>query len=207
MGSYSLPRIVQNTDDGRASYQSDTTYLLKRMSYNGAVDEALFRVPPSATNKVKELSQWNAARIKKQLAGKAAPDFALTDLQGKTVKLGDLKGRTVLLDFWTTWCGPCRADGPSLDKLSQKYGAKNLTIIGVSVNEDRTTVQKFLGEHPHPYTVALTTENEMPRPYQIGVFPTYIVIDSDGNLAAAAEGERGFSDLRKLLKKAGLETD
>ena len=75
------------------------------------------------------------------------------------------------------------------------------------MSEDRPVVQKFLTEHPHPYTIALTTENEMPRPYQIGVFPTYIVIDSEGNLVAASEGEKGFSELRRLLKKAGLDTN
>ena len=90
---------------------------------------------------------------------------------------------------------PCRADGPSLDKLYRKYGENNLTIIGISVDEDRAVVQKFLSEHPHPYAIALTTENEIPRPYRIGVFPTYIVIDSDGKVASATEGEKGFSDL------------
>jgi thiol-disulfide isomerase/thioredoxin len=200
-------RTLLNIDNGHGGYQSDTAYALKRMSYNGQPDEALFRIPSSATKEVKELSPWNSSRIKKQLAGKPAPDFALTDLQGKTIRLSDLKGRTVLLDFWATWCGPCRADGPSLDKLYQKYGAKNLTIIGISVDEERPVVQKFLAEHTHQYVIALTTENEMPRPYQIGVFPTYIVIDPDGNLAFATEGDKGFSDLRKLLQKAGLDTD
>ena len=200
-------RTIENIDNGRGGYQSDTIYKLKRLSYNGDVDESLFRIPTSVTKEVKELSRWNADKIRKQLSGKTAPDFTLTDIQGKTIKLSDLKGRTVLLDFWATWCGPCRADGPSLDKLYQKYGGKELTIIGVSVSEERPVVQKFLSEHPHPYAIALTTENEMPRPYQIGVFPTYIVVDSEGRLVAATEGEKGFSELRRLLKKAGLDTN
>ena len=138
---------VQNIDDGRAGYQSDTIYILKRMSYNAAADESLFRIPSSATKEVKELSRWNAGKINKQLAGKTAPALALTDIQGKTIKVSDLKGRTVLLDFWATWCGPCRADGPSLDKLYQKYGQKNLVIIAVSVNEElplRTKCQSHI---------------------------------------------------------------
>jgi hypothetical protein len=55
--------------------------------------------------------------------------------------------------------------------------------------------------------VVLTTENDMPRPYQIGVFPTYIIIDPDGKVGSAAEGDQGFGELRKLLKKAGIETN
>lgn len=200
-------RSIQDVDDNVGGYRVDTVYILKRMSYNSEAKESLFHIPPSATKEVRELPVWNAEKIKKQLAGNAAPDLMLTDIQGKTIKLSDLKGRVVLLDFWATWCAPCRADGPSLDKLYQRYGAKNLAIIGVSVNEEKSIVQKFLSEHPHRYSIALTTENEMPRPYQIGIFPTYILIDSAGNLVSATEGEKGFSEFRKMLKKAGTEVD
>lgn len=152
-------------------------------------------------------SKWNAARIKKQLLGQPAPELAVTDLKGKVLTLSDFKGKTALLDFWTTWCGPCRADGPALEKLFQKYGDKDLMIVGISVSEERDIVEKFMKEHPHSYPIALTTENEMPLPYQAGAFPTYIVIDRDGMVAAAVEGDKGFGDPRKMLKKAGLESE
>ncbi len=179
---------------------------MNRISYGIPADSALFEVP-SGGREVKELSKWNAARIKKQLAGRPAPEFTVTDIQGKSVTLSAFKGKTVLLDFWTTWCPPCRADAPALDKLYRKYGAESLMIIGVSVSEDRAIVERFLRDHPHNFPVILTTENELPSAYQIGVFPTYIVIERDGTLASAVEGDRGFSDLRKLLKKAGLELE
>ena len=200
-------RTVQNIDNGRGGYQSDTAYSLKRLAFGADPDPSLFRLPADDWKEVKELSAWNAARMKKQLAGKLAPDLSLTDLAGQTLQLANLKGRTVLLDFWTTWCPPCRADGPSLDKLHAKYGAKELTIIGISVSEDRALVEKFLKDHPHPDAIALTSENEMPRPYQVGVFPTYIVIDQNGNFSAAVEGDQGFGELRRLLKKAGMDLD
>jgi hypothetical protein len=91
--------------------------------------------------------------------------------------------------------------------LQQKYGGKELTILGISVSEERDIVEKFLKEHPHEFAIVLTTENEMPRPYQVGVFPTYIVINQDGSFSAAVEGEKGFADLRKLLKKAGMDVE
>jgi thiol-disulfide isomerase/thioredoxin len=131
----------------------------------------------------------------------------VTDLSGSPVSLSALKGKTVLLDFWTTWCPPCRADGPALEKLNQKYGGKELAIVGVSVNEEREVVEKFLKSNRKTYPVILTSENEMPRPYQISVFPTYIVINQDGNVTSAVQGERGFGDLRNLLRKAGMETE
>jgi hypothetical protein len=80
-------------------------------------------------------------------------------------------------------------------------------IVGISVSEDREIVEKFLKQHPHSFATVLTTENELPRPYQVGAFPTYIAICRDGTIAGAVEGDRGFADLLKLLKKAGLETE
>jgi thiol-disulfide isomerase/thioredoxin len=181
--------------------------VLRRIAFGAPPDESLFQLPSVGLREVKELSKWNAAKMKKDLIGKAAPELEVMDLHGQPVSLSNLKGKTVLLDFWTTWCPPCRADAPSLEKLNKKYGGNELAIIGISVSEDRELVEKFLNDHPHSYQVVLTTENEMPRPYQVGVFPTYIVIDKDGTLSAAVEGDKGFGELRSLLKKAGMETD
>jgi thiol-disulfide isomerase/thioredoxin len=72
-----------------------------------------------------------------------APELAVTDLKGVLVTLSAFKGKTVVLDFWTTWCPPCRADGPALERLYKKYGEKELVIVGISVSEDRTVVEKF----------------------------------------------------------------
>ncbi|MDP8990164.1 MAG: TlpA family protein disulfide reductase [Acidobacteriota bacterium] len=200
-------RAVFTIDNQRGGYQTDVLYVAKRLSSSGAADVSLFQQPPADMKEVKELSRWNAARMKKQLIGKPAPELEVNDLQGEPLALTAFKGKTVLLDFWASWCPPCRADGPALDKLYKKYGQQELMILGISVSEDRAIVEKYLGEHPHAFPVVLTTENEMPRPYQIGIFPTYIVIDKDGNVTAAVEGDKSFGELRGLLKKAGLELE
>ena len=204
IGSHTVQMIE---DDQRGGYLSDLAYSLKGMSYGAPVDASLFRLPSNDLREVKELSRWNAARIRKQLAGKPAPELVATDLHGKAVTLSSFKGKTVLLDFWTTWCPPCRADAPALRELYRKYGDKDLMIVGISVSEDREIVEKFLNEHPFDYPVVLTTENEMPRVYQVGVLPTYIVIDRGGTLSAAVEGDKSFAELRKLLRRAGLENN
>lgn len=191
----------------RGGYVSTLTYSLTKMSIAAPPDAALFRLPESGVHEVKELARWDVARIKKQLIGKQAPELGVTDMQGNLVSIAELKGKTVLLDFWTTWCPPCVADAPALDKLFTKYGGKDLMIVGISVNEERGVVEKFLKNHPHTFPVVLTSENEMPRPYQIGTFPTYMVIAPDGTLTTAVEGDQGFGDLRKFLHKAGLDTE
>ncbi len=198
--------IAESVQGSSSSYISGSAYRLRRFTSGGTADESLFTLPPDL-REVKELSRWNAARIKKQLAGKAAPELTVNDMEGKPVSLAAYKGKTVLLDFWTTWCPPCRADAPSLDKLYAKYKDRDLAIVGFSVSEDRAVVAKFLKEHPHEFPIILTSETELPSAYQIGTFPTYIVIGQDGTLIAAVEGDQGFSELRKLLKKAGLDVD
>ena len=200
-------RTVGWIGTARGDFQSDVSYALKRMTFGAPPDANLFHLPVGNMHEVKELSKWDAAKIRKELAGNAVPELAVSDLQGNPISLASFKGKTVLLDFWTTWCPPCRADAPALDKLYRKYGDKDLMIVGVSVSEDRDVVEKFLAGHPHSFPIVLTSENEMPRPYQIAAFPTYIVIDRDGTVASATEGDQGFGDLRRLLKKAGLETE
>jgi thiol-disulfide isomerase/thioredoxin len=195
-------QLKQSVQDHYGSYIRDVTYSLKRFSMGTPVDIGLFKVP-AGVHEVKQLSLWNASRIRKQLTGKPAPELNVSDMKGNPISLASFRGKTVLLDFWTSWCPPCRADAPALEKLNQKYG-KDIVIVGISVDEDRAVVEKFLKEHMKSYPVVLTSENEMPRPYQMPAFPTYIVIDQKGNITAAVDGEKGFGELRTLLEKAGI---
>ena len=177
-----------------------------QVSVGRAPDPALFRLP-SGIRRVDALTNWDADHIRKELAGKSAPDLKLTDMQGNTISLANLKGETVLLDFWATWCLSCQADGPLLDKLYAKYGEKNLAIVGISVDEPRDFVESYLDKHPHKFPLVLSSENAMPKEYELPVIPTYIMISPDGTVAGAVDGDHGFGELRFQLKKAGLDTD
>ena len=199
-------RTVQLINVGTRFYQCDTVCNLKHMTYGGPIDTSRFG-RPSGVREVKEFSKWSAAKIRKQLAGKPAVELDLTDLKENPLALSDFKGKMVLLDFWATWCRPCRADGPALEKLYRIYGDKDLVIVGVSVGEQRGVVEQFLRQNSRSYAIVLSTENEMPMPYHVSALPTYIVINRDGAVATAAQGDQGYEDLLKLLKKAGLESE
>jgi thiol-disulfide isomerase/thioredoxin len=186
--------------------QWDVFYNSKQMSYGAPPDLALFKLP-EGLKEVSDLAAWNEDRFKKELAGKPAPGLQATDIHGSPVSLAELKGKTVLLDFWTTWCPPCQSDASSLEQLNKKFGSKNLAIIGVSVNEDRATVENYLKKHPHSFPVVLSSENRLPPPYQIGVFPTYLIVSPEGNLVTAEQGDKGFTKLRKDLEKAGMNIE
>ena len=188
----------------RDRYRVDMAYTLAKVSYDRS-PASLFSLS-SDLHEVKKFTPWDAKRMNKTLSGKPAPELSVTTLEGTTVSLASLKGKTVLLDFWATWCPPCRVDAPALDRLHAKYGSQ-LAIVGISVNETREIVETFLKKSPLAFPVVLTTENEMPRPYDVSVFPTYMILDADGNFETAVEGDKGFDGLRGRLKKAGLEVD
>ena len=187
-------------------YQTEVIYSLRSMHLNLPEDANLFTLP-GGMKEVKEFSRWNASKINKQFMGKAAPALEANDLQGMPVSLSDLKGKTVLLDFWTTWCPACWADRPALNRLYSKYGERDLEIIGISVNEDRVVVERYLKQFPMAFRIVLTTENEMSHAYNVTSIPMYVLIERDGTISTVIEGDQGFGELRKLLKKAGMEVE
>jgi peroxiredoxin len=116
---------------------------------------------------------------------KLAPEFALEDATGKTVKLKDYRGKVVLLDFWATWCTGCKKEIPWFTGFQNKYGAKRLAVVGVSLDEDGWKVLRpFLADGHVPYTVVLGNDATA-KQYGIENMPDTFLIDRKGKLAAA----------------------
>lgn len=111
-----------------------------------------------------------------------APEFSLVTLENQEIRLSDLRGQVVLLDFWATWCGPCRESIPHLVALSKNYQSKGLQVIGMSVDKgDVSVVRKFVQSMEIPYPVALATE-EVVRKYGVTSLPTTVLIDKKGTI-------------------------
>lgn len=121
---------------------------------------------------------------------KSAPDFTLETLDGKELKLSDLKGSVVFLDFWATWCGPCVKALPHTQKLSESEDAKQgkLHIFAVNVGEDKDTVNGFMSENRYTFTVLMDRENEVAASYEVEGIPRFILIDKDGRIAWEVTG-------------------
>lgn len=123
--------------------------------------------------------------------GSPAPDFTLTDISGKKVSLSELKGKVVLLNFWATWCGPCRAEMPGLNKLYQELREKGLVVLAISVDASDKPVKEFMKDKKFSFPVLLDTDKEVSfDDYAVMGLPTTIIIDRKGLIAEKVLGER-----------------
>ena len=138
--------------------------------------------------------------------GKAAPAFSVTALDGKQTKLSDLKGKIVLIDFWATWCPPCRKGLPETQKFFEKYADKGLAVMAISA-EDKGTVEPFLKENNYSFPTYLDAEGKTNTAYGITGIPTVAVIDREGKLVAFMIGLQDPETILAALKKAGLSAE
>jgi peroxiredoxin len=131
-----------------------------------------------------------------------APDFSLQDLDGRTVRLADLKGKVVLVEFWATWCPPCREAIPSLERLHRTYGGRGLVTLGVSLDEDRwDSVASFARENGITYTV-LRGDESVSSAYAVRMIPLTVLVNKEGFIARQYVGgdEKSLErDIKMLL--------
>ena len=119
---------------------------------------------------------------------KPAPDFTLQDLDGNTVRLSDLRGKVVFLNFWATWCPPCRAEMPDIEKVHRKYRDRDVVVLGIDLRESVSTVRAFIGEGGYTWTFLLDTTGKVGSMYQVRGIPASYFIDRKGVIRAVAIG-------------------
>ena len=179
-----------------------TTTLLKHLDTSAAPDSRFVFTPPPKTTEVSMLILPGEDRP--NLTGKAAADFTLKDLQGDKVSLSDLRGKVVMLDFWATWCPPCRRELPTVAKLRASLKDKNVAILGVN-DEESSTVKSYLRKHELEFPVLMDSKREVHKLYGARAIPTVVIIKPSGEIAAYYVGERSEAELVEALKGAGLE--
>ena len=148
---------------------------------------------------------WAAGGTLKPWSGGATPPLALRDLEGKVHRLADYRGKVVVLNFWATWCDPCREEMPSMQRLQDKLAGKPFAILAVDYGEGAPRVSDFLKTVPVRFTVLLDRDTSAATAWKVKVLPTTLVIDPEQKVRFVAVGDIGWDsepvegEIRKLL--------
>ncbi|HKS74459.1 MAG TPA: TlpA disulfide reductase family protein [Terriglobales bacterium] len=133
-----------------------------------------------------------------------APHFRAKTLDGQQFNNASVKGKVVLLEFWTTWCPYCKQEQPVVDQITREFADKGLIVLAIDVGESKKTVKKYLQDTPRSCPIVLTEDTNLAAMYEAKSYPIYVVIDRDGNVAAEQRGAGGEDSLRHMLRQAGL---
>ena len=133
--------------------------------------------------------------------GQTAPDFALTDIEGRTTKLSDFAGRPVWVNVWASWCAPCRAEMPDIDTAYRELRGSGLTLLMISLGEDPAAVKRYLGTVRYELPVLLDPTFAFTEKYRVSGLPTHYFIGRDGTLRDLAIGGLKPNGMRSRLTK------
>ena len=134
--------------------------------------------------------------------GKVAPSFQLTDIDGQSISLSDFRGEPVLLNFWATWCGPCRMEMPYIQEVYDERSELGLVILAINIGESLTTVEEFMQDYNLSFPVLLDMEGKVAEQYNIRGIPATYFIDSDGIIRDMQIGAfRSVAEIEDILSR------
>ena len=137
----------------------------------------------------------------------SAPDFTLPGDNGQAVSLSDLRGQVVMINFWASWCGPCRQEMPLLEQIHQRYESLGFTLLGVNVEENSSDAKAFLQDRPVSFPILFDPDNGVSKLYDVVAMPSTVLIDRQGNVRYLHHGfkpgyENDYQDqVRALVRE------
>ncbi len=141
------------------------------------------------------------------LEGQAAPDFALKSSTGENLRLSEYRGDVVMINFWATWCGPCRQEMPLLDELFTRYQRVGFSLLGVNIDDDSRRAMQMAEDLGINFPVLFDTRKEVSKLYEVEAMPVTVLVDREGNVRHVHHGYKpGYEDkyldqIRSLLRE------
>jgi Peroxiredoxin len=142
-------------------------------------------VPNSTTSKI--------------LSKDKALDFKLKDMSGKEISLNDFKEKNVLINFWATWCPPCKAEMPDLEKLYEENKNSDLVILAINLSEDKETIKSFMDKNKYNFQVLMDSNGDAAIKYDISSIPTSFFINKEGAIVQKKVGEMNLEEMRNYV--------
>ena len=205
-----LANLVTEGDPGRETLQETATTLADALREQPAANDDPYIVLAQLVRYEHVTASLADARFRNAMAALEAEDeqrqhldFTLTDLTGKRWTLRQLGGKVALVNFWATWCPPCRNEMPDLDALYRQFRDKGFVVLAIS-DEDREKVVPFLGEHPVSYPVLLDPGRRVNEQFAVHGIPKSFVYDRSGRLVAQSIDMRTRNQFLEMLSRAGL---
>lgn len=195
--------IIKAPQPGAARYLRQTTmFSIARINEPVPDDLFAFNVPEGA----READEPNLPGMRKATTDRdEAADFTLKGLDGKETSLKSLRGKVVLLDFWASWCAPCREELPKVERLHRELKDKGLVVLGINVGESAEIAREFVRKYGLTFTTLLDPYKEVTNRYRAMAIPLTVVIDRDGKISSYNIGLQSESGLRDALRKAGID--
>ena len=170
------------------------TFIHDKIEENNAIDDNVKGYNEDITK--------NKSGIKKE---QFAPEFTFTNLQGEEVSLSDYRGKKVVLNFWTTWCSPCKSEMPHMQKYYEKYGeAENVEILGINLtfsSDSKDNVEKFVASYKLDFPVLLANDEAIADDYQIMTIPSTFFIDEEGKVQRKIVGPVDVDSLKFYVEE------
>lgn len=135
----------------------------------------------------------------------AAPDFTLTDLDGKKVSLSDFRGQYVYLNFWASWCSPCKGEMPDIEKMHKEFKEEGLVVLAVDMGEGKAEVEEFIKSSGYTFRVLLDPDQSAAEKYGVTAIPASYFIDRDGNIAEKKVGALSEEQMRTIIQQMMTE--
>ena len=141
------------------------------------------------------------------MTGKPAPDFALKSSTGENLRLSEFRGDVVMINFWATWCGPCRQEMPLLDELYSRYNRVGFNLLGVNIDDDSSRAMDMIRELGVNFPVLFDSRKEVSKMYDVDAMPVTVIVDRTGNVRFVHQGykpgyeEKYLDQVRALLRE------
>ena len=166
---------------------------------------------------MKSITRRQSARLLLSLLGairalsvdlnKPLPHFVAKTLDGERITSDSAKGKVLLLDFWATWCPPCKSDEPAVESIIKDFEKEGLLVLAVNMGEPRRKVKKYLEASPRSSRVVLAEDTTLAAICDATAYPLYVLVNREGDVAGVQRGAGGERSLRRLLAKVGLSSD